>query len=119
VIGIFKIIFETFVGELALAVVTAFAIIFIGQQRGMRILLQIGTLPLPLYVIGSVTTWSTAKIVVYINPQISIDFYAYWIAWMVGIGVFCYTLLWFYRIKEWINEVAPPNAAIEMEDEKD
>ena len=78
----------------------------IGKKRGVKILLQIGSLPLPLIIIGSVAISLTAKVTVLFNPDIPIQDYVSWIAGVVGTLVFGYTLFWFERIKDWVDKTA-------------
>jgi len=113
---ILKSVFGSLLTALILAIAANIAI-SIGDQKKAKLLLQIGTLPLPVLILGSLSTWLTAQIVVLFNPFIVTSHYVTWIAFVVGVVVFGYTVLWFLRISSWVDKRAE-DAARNLEEKK-
>jgi hypothetical protein len=114
-------ILESLIEDVLTYIVMGLLAIFtliLGQQKKVRLLLIVGTLILPVIGLAMITTRLTARIVVSNNPLIAIDSYAAWIAAMVGFVVFGYTVLWFWRIKTWVDVNAKKVADKLEEDEK-
>ncbi len=87
--------------------VLAIIAVLIGKRRGIKILLQVGTLHLPIIIFAPPIAWITARVIVVFDPYIPVQNYASWLAGVVGSFVFIYTGFWYRYGKPWVEKTAP------------